>query len=380
MTIEQLDGIRNHNIEKIKKMLELAKSENYEVCVWGAGFLGRNFGKRILSDYGIQIDYYCDNNEQLVGNEIQDNIYCCSPQRLIENKDNTICFLFIRGAYITIVYEQLVEMGIENIVTYDAILSLDETIEKYFKFMANKQVAIYTCITGDYDNIVAPKDILENCDYYVLSDKKPSSDEVYKWIDINTRIPDYITDDASKNRYCKMHPHKFFEEYKYSVYIDGNIILRGDITECIPNLKRSRIGVCAKMFIDSIYVEALRRMINGLDKPEVFLKQIKKYWYQGMPSDFGVFLCGILLREHNNPICIKIMEDWWEEYSKNSSRDQVAFPYVLWKNGYTADDVITLCGDDCINWFDESPYWEIIRGHKKKRTDKWIEDAKRFIE
>lgn len=57
----------------------------------------------------------------------------------------------------------------------------------------------------------------------------------------------------------------------------------------------------------------------------------------------------------------------------------MSFPYVLWKNGYTANDVIELCGDDCINWFDESPYWEIIHGHEKKRTDKWVEDAKMFV-
>lgn len=33
------------------------------------------------------------------------------------------------------------------------------------------------------------------------------------------------------------------------------------------------------------------------------------------------------------------MEQWWNEYIKGVKRDQLSLCYVLWKNGYTANDV-----------------------------------------
>ena len=33
------------------------------------------------------------------------------------------------------------------------------------------------------------------------------------------------------------------------------------------------------------------------------------------------------------------MEEWWDEYIKFSKRDQLSLPYVMWKNGYSFNDV-----------------------------------------
>ena len=82
-----------------------------------------------------------------------------------------------------------------------------------------------------------------------------------------------------------------------------------------------------------------------------------------MPEDFGVFLCGVLIREHNNPVCVKLMEDWWKELEEGSRRDQISFPYVLWKNGYVKEDVFTICDENVTDPFDGSEYWDLTHGH-----------------
>ena len=38
-----------------------------------------------------------------------------------------------------------------------------------------------------------------------------------------------------------------------------------------------------------------------------------------------------------------LLEKWWNEfYMSESLRDQLSLPYVLWKNGYSIDQVGTL--------------------------------------
>ena len=57
-------------------------------------------------------------------------------------------------------------------------------------------------------------------------------------------------------------------------------------------------------------------------------------------SDFGMVEATIIIVDLNNPIAKKIMDDWWYELLRShSGRDQLSFPYVLWKNGYHISDV-----------------------------------------
>ena len=37
-----------------------------------------------------------------------------------------------------------------------------------------------------------------------------------------------------------------------------------------------------------------------------------------------------------------------------------------------------LCGQQCFEAFNESPYWEFDYGHKQGRKDIWKEKAKKF--
>lgn len=356
-----------YNEDEIQYILKLARSDEYTVCVFGAGSLGKGSGREMLYNLDIHIDYYCDNNQSLIGLEIVDGIYCYDLCRLIENKLKTICFILVGRWYTYSIYRQLEEMGITHIVTYDDLLHLNSTVSKYFPFIAQNQIVIYTSITGDYDDISEPIDIVGGVDYYLISDAKPPKDSVYKWIDIETVVPPNITDNILRNRYCKILPHKIFSEYKYSIYIDGNIRLKGDVTKLFEKLGKSKIGVIGKESEESVYVHALRAQLYGLERADNIYKQVKKYWLQGMPADFGVFLCGVLIREHNNPICTRLMENWWEEYINTSRRDQISFSYILWVNGYTSKDIMLVSNEKFENALIKNDYFEYTYGHKRKK-------------
>lgn len=51
------------------------------------------------------------------------------------------------------------------------------------------------------------------------------------------------------------------------------------------------------------------------------------------------------------------MEEWWNEMEKYSKRDQLSLPYIIWKNGYSFEDVGIIDG--------EGKYWQRAQAHKR---------------
>lgn len=331
---------------RTKKLVELAKTKECKVLVWGTKGVVPDFMTNFLTKHGISIDFYSDNNaenKELVGEKY------VSLEELSRNRDSLVCFVAVNSFAALSVCEQLLANGIYNIVTYDDIFHVDEYLNEYMPLLETPKIVFYTCIAGGYDNVIEPKFIVPNCDYVLISEKPPSKDSVFKWIDIDSVVPSEISDNHYKNRYCKFFPHLIFPDYKYSVYYDGNVELKVDLTKRIPNLGRTRIALTDRNPFDCVYVELTKYKLNGVISAEKSERICQKYYNDGFPRHFGSFECSVILREHNNPACKKIMEDWWHEVYTFTGRDQFAFPYVLWKNGYKADDVLPIfAGKYCV--------------------------------
>ena len=58
-----------------------------------------------------------------------------------------------------------------------------------------------------------------------------------------------------------------------------------------------------------------------------------------MPRHYGLFGGGFIVREHNNPICLRIMDEWFKCYMMGFKRDQLVFSYVLYKNNIKREDL-----------------------------------------
>ncbi len=359
--VYQISDGRNMNDIK-REYIKHAQDKKYEVCIWGAGFLGTQKGLELLYKHGISVDYYCDNNQDIWGKEIIKGVRCISPMTLQERKEKVICFLFLATSRADSVLKQMNDMGIERIVLFDELFSEEQ--EEYFPFMKRQQIAVYTCIAGGYDELLEPLSISPECDYYLISDKKPEKDTVFQYMDINQYLPKTVTDNTRKNRFCKINAHRIFPQYRYSIYFDGVFRLESSITKFIHELPKTRIITSYKHDWAGLYMEAMRVILNKRDAEETVRNQIEHYWLEGMPENFGSVYCNILIREHNNPVCRKIMEDWWKQVEQFSRRDMISFPYVIWKNGYIIEDVKTIVD----RFQQQNEYWEDIGRHNQPRV------------
>lgn len=221
---------------------------------------------------------------------------------------------------------------------------VDLTMPDYF---SDERIAVYTCIFGKYDALHEPFCHPNNIDYYTITDQPIPDKTVWKTVNISS-YSDIIAglSNVEKNRWFKMHPHEVFTDYRYSIYIDGNVVPVTDFTELANRISETGIAMFWHSYNNCVYQEAffnrysVRKISNyELEKHIEFLRS------QGMPEDFGMTTCNVIARDHTNINCQKIMDDWWNEFMSHCRRDQISFPYVIWKNGFEMEEIATLGSD-----------------------------------
>lgn len=209
---------------------------------------------------------------------------------------------------------------------------------------------VYTCITKGYDKPKEPLYADPNLDYVIFSDKRNDSDSVWNYRDISKmKIEE---GNNAVNRYYKFHPFEFFENYDFSIYIDGNVQLISDTSALLAVAKNSKTGIAMHRHatMDCLYNNMLWCLYNHRGDPKALKRQVDKYRAENFPPHYGLLEATIIVVDLKNEIAKKIMDAWWNEFvSTKSGRDQISLPYVLWKAGFTVDDIGCLGNDEYHN-------------------------------
>lgn len=217
-----------------------------------------------------------------------------------------------------------------------------------------KKSVVYTAIFGDYDRLRDPARISEDCDYVCLTDNAGLTSKRWKIV----AVPEDGTPAGLKDRKVKILAHRYFPEYENSLYIDGNITLAGDASHLVNKyLDKGVMALSRHRDRDCIYEEAAICLQRRKGDAPAIARQIAKYRAAGYPDKNGLYANNVLLRKHNSPEVIRVMEDWWSEVQKESNRDQISFPFIARKNNFTPEIL------------EEGPYggqgYFIKRAHKR---------------
>jgi len=218
--------------------------------------------------------------------------------------------------------------------------------------VTDKKGVVYTCITGGYDTPFEPVYKSDALDYVLFTDKtdEPAADSVWQ-----RRSIDGLEIKAGSNlanRYYKFHPHEFFSDYDYSIYIDGNVQVISDLTGLYRVAGQSPAGIAMHRHFarKCIYQEAKWCEYNKRGNQENIQRQMSLYRQEGFPENFGLCEATVIVADLKNQTSEKLMNAWWDEFCRaQAGRDQLAFPYILWKNGYSTDDIGSLGNDEYHN-------------------------------
>ena len=160
---------------------------------------------------------------------------------------------------------------------------------------------IYTAIFGGYDQLPDPQYKPEGWDFICFTDSDIKSDiwEIKK-------VPAIYEDSTRNARKYKVLPHRWFPDYEYSLWVDGNILIKNNINELIDIYLDDNISLAVHDHNqnqldprDCVYDEAElilkagqswmekapeRGILNWKDNPEVMKKQIEIYALLGYPQ------------------------------------------------------------------------------------------------
>ena len=208
---------------------------------------------------------------------------------------------------------------------------MDGLIDIKNLFRIKKQIVVYTAIFGDYDNLVDPPES-SMCDFICFTDNKNLKSNIYK---IVLCQPTDLDPRRSAKIY-KIKPHIYFPEYKYSVWLDGSVIIKTNKFYIFVKkvLKKHDMAFLKHPDRDCIFKEAEACIELQKDNSEIIIKQVNGYKNEGYPEKNGLIAGGVILRNNRLKKVEKINNDWWKEINQKSIRDQLSFNYVAWKNNF----------------------------------------------
>ncbi|HYF84374.1 MAG TPA: FkbM family methyltransferase [Clostridia bacterium] len=124
---ERYSDIKKIRENNIKAWSDWNLSGNNKICFYGAGQVGNDTYKSILP-LGVKVDFFCDSNPEKWGKEIVDGIKCISLQELYEMKYSVLCFVTAGISNSNVIYRQLVNAGLTNIVRREEYVNLKYTL------------------------------------------------------------------------------------------------------------------------------------------------------------------------------------------------------------------------------------------------------------
>ncbi len=211
--------------------------------------------------------------------------------------------------------------------------------EYYYKNSNNPFIgrgAVYTSITGDYDELVDPEYVDAGWDYYCFTDKiLDYNSNVWKIIEMPTNLAE---NPHLMNRYAKTHPHILLDKYDYTIYVDGNITITDDLRMLINAYSKGKSMITfPHTSWNSIATEADAIVKLGKASPEVVMAQLAKYKKAGYADNRPLASAGCIIRLNRDLLLNKVMEEWYHEIRTMGSRDQMSLGYVCWKYDYYFD-------------------------------------------
>lgn len=210
-------------------------------------------------------------------------------------------------------------------------------------YLGEERIAVYTSLFGKYDVLREPIIHPDNIDYFVLTDGVIKDESLWKRLDINGLIPEaFVSDPILANRWCKMHPHLLFPDYKYSVYVDANIWPFSDFTALTASLEDFPVAMFRHKKRNCVYDEIASCIAQGKASKESLLSHLETITSHGIPRHWGLLEASVIARKHSDPICRNLMERWWDAFLRGSRRDQISLIDVLWQEGILPSTVGSL--------------------------------------
>ncbi|CAI8606396.1 unnamed protein product [Vicia faba] len=148
-----------------------------------------------------------------------------------------------------------------------------------------------------------------------------------------------FSDQRLNGKIPKMLTHRLFPQAKYSIWVDSKSQFRRDplgVLEALLWRTNTILAISEHGARSSVYEEAKAVVKKNKAKPEEVEVQLNQYKKDGLPGDKRFdgkkALCeASVIARKLTPLSNLLMCVWFNEVVRFTSRDQLSFPYVLWR-------------------------------------------------
>ncbi|XP_010525625.1 PREDICTED: uncharacterized protein LOC104803394 [Tarenaya hassleriana] len=222
------------------------------------------------------------------------------------------------------------------------------------RFMQTCKAVVSTCAFGGGDDLYQPigmsKASSQKVCYVAFWDeitlaaqdteghKIDENGYIGKWRIVVVRdLP--FTDQRLNGKIPKMLPHRLFPNAKYSIWVDSKSQFRRDplgVLEALLWRTNSVLAISEHGARSSVYDEAKAVVKKHKATPEEVEVQLNQYRQDKLPEDKrfngkkALSEASVIVREHT-PLTNLFLCLWFNEVVRFTSRDQLSFPYVLWR-------------------------------------------------
>lgn len=195
-----------------------------------------------------------------------------------------------------------------------------------------RKIVVYTAIFNNYDWLKEPVMVSDNIDYVCFTDSKDLKSDVWRIVVVDNE--DGLSPSLLNRKIKLLYPFTYFTDYEYSLYVDGSVMMKGDVYAFLYKyIKSEPLLMNFKHPNNDCIFEEMNRCINqGKGNVEMLKRQHDDYLTDGMPEHFGMSDNKIILRKRCDEVH-GLMTEWYQHVCDYSGRDQVCLSYILWKHG-----------------------------------------------
>lgn len=193
----------------------------------------------------------------------------------------------------------------------------------------NQKICVYTCITGDYDNLNEIEHPEKGIDYYCFTNNQSLKSKTWKII----QIRDDKLDNCRLARKIKVLGHPTINDhYDVALWTDASVVWQKPISEFIAKyFKNQPFSIFKHSCRSSVHDEAIACLLNRKDSKDAIVKTLKYLEQNQYPDTSGLHESTVFIRILKDPQVMEMAKVWFSVIENYSRRDQLSFDYAVWK-------------------------------------------------
>lgn len=189
---------------------------------------------------------------------------------------------------------------------------------------------VYSCTFADYDYTFGPLEKTPGAEFLRFGTTKPNRHGI--WQHHPVPAAQEMPTQTLTNRKFKLFPGQTIPECDVAVYIDGNILVRADLSPLIQEFWDSNADIALFPHPSgrSLAEEIDFALDHKIPKEDVALAEAQREKYRALGLlDIPITENTILFYRMGSPKIAAIGDMWWQELEDYCKRDQISLPFVL---------------------------------------------------